>query len=249
MNLKNKVAIVTGGAGGIGRATVERLAKKGASVLLADLSPQGDLTAQALAAQGLDVVFQTANVSTEADVAAMVEKALSHWGRLDIMVANAGISGRGTADETDLADWQKVMAVNLTGVFLCTKYAVPAMRANGGGAIVNVASIMGLVATKGAVPYAATKGALINMTRSTALDYAQENIRVNAVCPGHLVAPTSMGGAEARLTSQQELLDQYPMGRLASPEDVASAIAFLASEEAAFITGVSLAVDGGYTAK
>lgn len=249
MRFTGKVAIVTGGASGIGKATARRLGVEGCRVLIADVAANGPQVAEEMVAEGLDVIFQEADVSQESQVAALVETVLKKWQRLDVMVANAGIGGRGLADETRQDDWERVMGINLTGVFLCTKHAVPAMRRTGGGAIVNTASVMGLVAPRGAVPYASTKGAVVNMTRATAVDYARENIRINAVCPGHLEAPTSLGGAAARAMDNRELLDRYPMGRLGKPEDVANAIAFLASEEAAFITGISLVVDGGYSAQ
>jgi NAD(P)-dependent dehydrogenase (short-subunit alcohol dehydrogenase family) len=165
------------------------------------------------------------------------------------MIANAGIGGRGAADELTLSNWQRVMDVNLTSVFLCIKHAVPAMRRNGGGSIVSTASVMGLVGPAGAVAYAATKGAIVNLTRAAAVDYAAENIRVNAVCPGHLENPTSVGGAAARAADPRDLLARYPMGRLGKPAEVANAIAFLASDAASFITGTSLVVDGGYSAQ
>jgi NAD(P)-dependent dehydrogenase (short-subunit alcohol dehydrogenase family) len=249
MRFSGKVAIVTGGASGIGKATVELMAREGGKVLLADVSSRGEQVAASMVSQGLQVAFQQIDVSQEEQVAAMVTAALERWGRLDIMIANAGIGGRGTADETSVSDWERVVGVNLTGVFLCAKYAVPAMRAVGGGAIVCTASVMGLVGTPGALPYTSTKGAVINMTRSMALDHAKDRIRVNTVCPGHLEDPTSVGGAAARATDSRDLLSRYPMGRLGLPEDVAKAIAFLASDDATFITGTSLVVDGGYTAQ
>lgn len=247
MRFDGKVAIVTGGAGGIGKATAELLAREGARVLLADTSAHGEHLAQQMTAHALQVSYLRVDVSNEEQVAALVKTAVDGWGRLDVMVANAGIAGRGTADQTSLADWERVMGVNLTGVFLCIKHAVPAMRAGGGGAIVSTASIMGVVGTRGAAPYSAAKGALINLTRSAALDYARDRIRVNAVCPGHLSNPTALGGG--RDVSNDELVARYPIGRLGEPEDIANAIAFLASDEAAFITGTSLVVDGGYTAQ
>lgn len=249
MDLSGKAAIVTGGTGAIGLATARLLSSRGASVLIADVADDGKQVAAALGSAGADVVFSRTDVSSEDDVSAMVRLAVDRWQRLDIMVANAGIAGRGVADATELAHWERVLSVDLTGVFLCTKHAVPAMRAGGGGAIVNVASVMGLVGPRGGVPYASAKGGVVNLTRATALDHASDNIRINAVCPGHLQEPTRIGGAAARAVDTRDLVARYPLGRLGRAEDVAYAIAFLASDEAAFITGASLVVDGGFTAQ
>ena len=249
MQFSGRVAIVTGGSGSIGRATASLLARRGARVLITDLADDGKRIKDELAALGHDVAYRHADVSREHDVAALVHDALHRWQRLDVMVANAGIGGRGTAVDTDLQFWQRVMDVNLTSVFLCIKHAVPAMRASGGGAIVTTGSVMGLVAPLHAVSYAATKGAIVNLTRAAAIDHAKDNIRVNAVSPGHLESPTSVGGAAARAADSGDLLARYPLGRLGRPDDVAHAIAFLASDEASFITGTTLVVDGGYSAQ
>ena len=248
MRFDQKVAIITGGASGVGLATVELLAGKGASVIIADSSPQGEQVAAAMTEQGLQVKFVQVDVRSEDQVANMVKRAVDCWGRLDIMVANAGIVGRGTAEQVSLAYWEQVIEVNLTGVFLCGKHAVPAMRASGGGSIVNTASIMGLVAGEGLIPYSASKAGVVNLTRAMALDHAKENIRVNAVCPGYISTPMLLDSLQDQQKSDH-LVSLHPLGRLGKPEEVARAIAFLASEEASFITGASLTVDGGYTAK
>lgn len=249
MQFSGEVAIVTGGSGSIGRATAALLAGRGARVLIADIVESGHEVAESLRAQGHDVEFRRVDVSRDGDVAALVQDALTRWQRLDIVVANAGIGGRGAADEVSLQDWQRVLDVNLTSAFLCIKHSVPAMRTNGGGAIVITGSVMGLVAPFNAVSYAATKGAIVNLARAAAIDHARDNIRVNAVSPGHLESPTAMGGPAARAADPRNLLARYPLGRLGRPEDVANAIAFLASTEAAFITGTTLVVDGGYSAQ
>lgn len=249
MRFNGKVAIVTGGLGSIGAATASLLASQGAKVLVADVVPDQPDILRKMASPGMELAYQAADVSRESDVKDMVDRAVALWGQLDIMVANAGVAGGGALASTTVKDWESVLSINLTGVFLCLKHAVKAMQGNGGGSIVTTASIMGLVATKGAASYATSKGALVNLTRSAALDYASDNIRVNAVCPGHLDTPTAIGGHAARAVPDDVLRSQYPLGRLAGARDIANAIAFLASEEAAFITGVSLPVDGGYTAQ
>jgi NAD(P)-dependent dehydrogenase (short-subunit alcohol dehydrogenase family) len=249
MRFQDKVVIVTGAAAGIGLATTRQLAREGARVLMADWSMHGEQAAEALRSQGHDVQFLQVDVSDESQVMVLVAAAESRWGRLDVMVSNAGISGRGITDQTPLADWQRVLAVNLTGVFLCAKHAIPAMRRSGnGGAIVSTASIVGLVGVPGALPYSAAKGAVVNMTRTMALDCAPDRIRVNTVCPGFIEA--AMEGVTPRDQAQADrLIALHPLGRLGTGEDIARAIAFLASDDASFVTGTALVVDGGYTAR
>lgn len=250
MRFKGKVAIVTGGAGEIGRATAKQLASEGARVLLADMADDGEgqQLVRELGAQGAETAYCRTDVSKEAEVIAMVKAATDRWGRLDVMVSNAGVSGRGRTSDTPMAEWERILGVNLTGVFLCAKHAHPAMKASGGGAIVNTASIMGVVAVQGAVSYASSKGAVVNMTRATALDYARDNIRVNAVCPGFMESRMK-GIAPANSADLGDLAARHPLGRLGKPSEIAKAIAFLASDDASFITGHSLLVDGGYIAQ
>lgn len=251
MRFAGKVAIITGGAGEIGKATATQLAGEGARVLLADVAAaeaDGQRFVSELAAKDHEAAFAVCDVSREADVEQAVAAAVKRWGRLDVMVANAGVRGRGRADNVSLAEWERVMSVNLTGVFLCTRHAVPAMRKSGGGAIVNISSVLGLTGFADSVTYTTAKGALINFTRSSALDYAKENIRVNAVCPGFLA--TGMSNPDRSRYVPAVAPDAlHPIPRMAQPSDIAKAIAFLASDDAAFITGAALPVDGGYTAR
>jgi len=247
MRLDGKVAVVTGGASGIGLATVKRMAAENAKVLLADYAKQGAEVATAMKAEGYDVEFCHVDVSNEEQVAAMVARAVELWGRLDIIVANAGIGSLGKADELTAQAWNQVIGINLTGVFFCAKHAIAAMRKSGGGSIINTASILGHVGFPGATAYAAAKAGVVNLTRTMAVDYAKEKIRVNAICPGFIETPMVQNGLTA--DQLQWIAGLHPMGRLGKPEEIANAILFLASDEASFVTGTSLLADGGYTAQ
>lgn len=247
MRLNGKVAIVTGGASGIGLATVKRMAAEGAKVLLADYAKQGIEIAADLKAEGFKVEYFHVDVSSEEQVAAMVARAVDLWGRLDIMVANAGIGSAGKADEMTAEAWNRVIGINLTGVFFCDKHAILAMRKSGGGSIINTASILGHVGFPGTTSYPAAKGGVVNLTRTMAIDYAKENIRVNAICPGFIETPLVQNGLTPEMLAG--IAAMHPMGRLGKPEEIANAILFLASDEASFITGTSLLADGGYTAQ
>jgi NAD(P)-dependent dehydrogenase (short-subunit alcohol dehydrogenase family) len=244
--LTNKVAIVTGGASGIGESTAIVFAREGAKVVLADIdTARGTALEQSLKDRGADVLFVHTDITDEKQVENLVARTVATFGRLDVLFNNAGIGLPGLGHETSLEDWRKVTSVNLDGVFLMAKHAIIQMRINGGGSIVNTSSIMGHVATEGALSYNASKHAVIGLTKSLGLEYAQENIRVNAVCPGYVMTP--MG--EADLAADPTIPSLHPIGRLGRPEEVAEAVLFLASDDASFVTCSSLMVDGGYTAR
>ncbi len=247
-NLHGKVAVVTGGASGIGEATVREMAAAGASVVIADLDNlKGGALAADLRANGQTCNYHPVNVSREADVQVLVEETLAEYGRLDIMVANAGVNAPSPTVSLSLQAWHENLAVNLDGVFLSAKHAIRHMRQHGGGAVVITGSVLGHVGASGGVlPYAAAKAAVVNMARALACEYAAEHIRVNTVSPGYVMTPLL-----ENLDSQaiERLVSLHPMGRLGKPSEVAKAIVFLASDDASFITGTSLLVDGGYTAR
>ncbi len=235
---EGKVAIVTGGANGIGAAVVERLAGEGAKVMIADMAEP--------AAMAGNVAFRKTDVTSQQQVAVVVEAAVEKWGRLDILVNNAGMGHLGFTSTMEQADWEKVFAVNTTAVFLCCKAAIPHMQARG-GAIINIASISGLGGDYAMPAYNASKGAVVNYTRSLAMECAQYGIRVNAVCPG-LVQTAMSEAAIARQEDRDYWFGLIPMGRAAQPSEMAGVVAFLASDDASYMTGVNVPVDGGVTA-
>jgi NAD(P)-dependent dehydrogenase (short-subunit alcohol dehydrogenase family) len=245
---QDRVALVTGGASGIGRATCERLAAEGASVWIADVD--GD-RATAVAetvpgAHGLRV-----DVADEASVRVAVESVLAADGRIDVLVNNAGVTLGAPLWETDPADWQRVLDVNLTGVFLGCRAVLPHMIAAGRGAIVNTASDAGLVGWPGQSAYCASKGGVVLLTKSAAMDAAPYGVRVNCVCPGFTATPLVDAWIDQQDDPEQaraEIEQGRPLGRMGRPEEVAAAIAYLASDEAAFVTGIALPIDGGGTA-
>lgn len=246
MKFENKVAIVTGGASGIGESSVRLFAAEGAKVVIADFSDRGQAVSDELNKEGFDTLFVKTDVTKEQDVISMVEQTVAKYGKLDILFANAGIAQDGPADQLAFDSWQRTIDINLTGVFLCDKYAIKQMLAQGnGGAIVNCGSIHSHVGKAGVTAYASAKGGVKLLTQTLGTDYAAKGIRINAVCPGYIDTPLIKGRTEA---ITQHLVGLHPMGRLGKPEEVAKAVLFLASDDASFITGTSLLVDGGYTA-
>ncbi|MGT2455191.1 SDR family NAD(P)-dependent oxidoreductase [Cupriavidus basilensis] len=248
MKLKGKVAIVTGGASGIGEATVRLFAAEGARVLIADRSALGKKLARELVENGYDAHDCEIDVSREDDVRKVIDQVVSRFGRLDIMVANAGIAHPSSpVEDVGIEQWQQMMDINLTGVFLSNKLAIAQMRKQGsGGAIVNMASVLGHVGMTGAASYNAAKGGVVNLTRSLGVAYAKHGIRVNAVCPGFVETPL-IDRATGELRTR--LVAAHPIGRLGQAAEVAKAVLFLASDDASFVVGTSLLVDGGYCAQ
>jgi NAD(P)-dependent dehydrogenase (short-subunit alcohol dehydrogenase family) len=249
MRLPGKVALITGAAHGMGEAEANMFAKEGAKVVVADvLEAEGKQVAEAIAKDGGEALFVRLDVTNEAQWQQAVESAVARFGTLDILVNNAGISGSAGADLLNSEAWDTVMAVNAKGVFLGLKYAIPAMQKAGGGSIVNISSISGFVGQDYIhMAYNASKGAVRIMTKSAAVQYAKDGIRVNSVHPG-VMPPmlTSTRGADS--AERQRLLAKVPMGRVGRREEVGYAVLFLASDEASYITGTELVVDGGYLA-
>jgi NAD(P)-dependent dehydrogenase (short-subunit alcohol dehydrogenase family) len=252
--LSGKTAIITGGGTGIGEATCLRFAEEGAKVAVFEVNQaQGEKTAAAIKAKGAEAIAVTVDVAKEADVAGGVAEVLGKWGAVDILVNNAGIPGvNKLAHEVTVEEWDKVFAVNVRGVFLCTKHAVPAMMKAKRGSIVNFSSIYALIGNVDLPPYHATKGAVLSMTRTDAICYAPYGIRVNSVHPGSTKTPLFMRAGETYPGGLQVYLDmmmeKHPL-TLGEPVDVANCVLFLASDEARFVTGASLVCDGGYTAQ
>ena len=252
--LQGKAAIVTGGSVGIGAATVTRMAEEGASVAILDiLDAEGHLLASELGARGLKVIYHHCDVSRETSVDAAIEAVASEFGRLDILVNNAGISGANKpTHELTEDEWDHVQAINVKGVFFATKHAIPHLKAAGGGSIINLSSIYGLVSAADVPPYHASKGAVRLMSKTDALIYAPDRIRVNSIHPGFIWTPMvdhflheAPDAAEARKATEA----LHPLGHLGEADDIAWGVVYLASDQAKFVTGTELVIDGGYTAR
>jgi len=252
--VQGKVAVVTGAASGIGRATAMLLAKEGASVAVADVSiEQGRGVVSEIEKQGGKARFWQMDVSVESQVKSTFADIAEAFGSIDVLVNNAGIGGSGKpTDEVTEAEWDALMAVNVKGVFFCTKHAIPYMRKAGGGSIVNLSSIYGLVGAPDVPAYHASKGAVRLMAKTDAMLYAKDKIRVNSVHPGYIRTPLVMRSVEASDNAEAMLkyfADLHPIGRMGEPEDIAYGILYLASDESSFVTGSELVIDGGYTAR
>lgn len=250
-----KVAIVTGAGAGIGRATAFKFAAEGAKVAVSDVNAEGgEETVDLIRKQGGDAFFTTADVANPADVEVLVAKTVERFGRLDCACNNAGIEGKiAPFAEQPLDNFDRIIAVNLRGVFLCLQAEIRQMLKNGGGAIVNLASVAGLIGFPGLAPYVASKHGVNGLTKNAALEYGKLGIRVNSVCPGGIdtrmldsLAEQSTGG---KLTTEELMNPLHPIGRIGTPEEVAELIVWLCSDRASFMTGANIPVDGGFVAQ
>jgi NAD(P)-dependent dehydrogenase (short-subunit alcohol dehydrogenase family) len=246
--LAGKVSLITGAGSGIGRATALAFARAGARLFLTDIDPKGgEETAVLVRGAGAEARFQQVDVTSHRAVAGMVDAAVAAYGRLDVAFNNAGVSGTMFVPVADYDEdaWDRVIDINLKGVFLCLKYEIPAMLRSGGGAIVNTASVAGLVGSRVGVAYIASKHGVVGLTKATALEYVNQGVRVNAVCPSWITTPLTNPFMERDPDLEQRMKVRQPGGRLCTVEEVAEAVVWLASDAASFVTGHALAVDGG----
>lgn len=252
MKLEQRVAVITGAGSGIGQAMALLFSKEGARVLAADINTTAaQETAGMITAAGGSATAFSVDVVDAQQVQAMIEQARGTYGRIDVLCNNAGIGSTTDVVDCEPNDWDRVMTVNVKSVFLGCKYAIPSMIAQGGGVIINTASVAGMVGIVKRAAYCASKGAVIALTRQVAIEYVQQNIRVNCLCPGTVDSPwvgRLLDQTDDRVAARHALEARQPMGRLGTPEEVAAAALYLASDDAAFITGTGLVIDGGWTA-
>ena len=243
---KNKVVVVTGGSSGIGKATALSFAQKGAKVVVVDWIENSE-TMSLLKKTGEKFLFIKCDVSKESDVKAMIEKTIKTFGRLDYAFNNAGIEGKSapTQDCTE-ENWDKVIGINLKGIWLCMKYEIPEMLKQGKGAIVNCASVAGLVGFAGLPAYVASKHAVVGLTKTAALENAKLGIRINAVCPGIIATPMMDRLIKNDKEAEKQFVGLEPVGRFGQPQEIANAVIWLCSDQASFVTGHAMAVDGGF---
>ena len=252
MKLTGRVAIVTGAASGIGRASAIAFAREGAVVVVADCNKTGgEATAASIVAEGYEAIFKHADLTREADVEKMVENAITRWGRIDILFNNAGVVLAKAIEKMTEDEWDRVMSINVKAAFFAIKHVVPHMRRNGGGSILNTGSIASFTGQVGTPAYSASKGAIALLTKSLALDLGRDRIRVNCICPGITDTPMlreHMGYGEEGEASIRARLSRVPLGRILSPEDVARAALYLVSDDSNGVTGILHVVDGGLLA-
>lgn len=251
MRLKDKVAIISGGGSGFGEVTARLFAREGAAVMLADINGESaQSVASSITSEGGQAGWARTDVTSSSSVEAMVQAALDQFGRVDILFNSAGIEAFGTVVDTDETAWDRIFAIHVRGAYLCSKYALPAMIEGGrGGSVVNVSSVAGLVGIRNMTAYSAAKGAILSLTRSMAVDFAQYNVRVNCVAPGTTMTPMGQRLVEGDTPEQLALrMSRYPLNRFGRPEEIANAVLFLASDESSYATGSCLVIDGGLTA-
>ncbi len=252
--LSGKAAVITGGSNGLGAAIVQRMADEGAAIVVLDRDPNGRAVAERIAAGGGRALFVQTDVTDEAQVSAAMRAAFEAFGRLDVLVNNAGIEGENVpTDRLSLAEWNRVMAVDATAVFLCTKHVIPYLRQAGGGSVINISSIYGIVGGGDIPPYHAAKGAVRCMSKNDALTYASERIRVNSIHPGFIftaLVDRYVHDAGLERSAAKASLDAlHPLGGTGTPDDIAWGAVYLASDESRWVTGAELVIDGGYTAR
>ena len=248
-SLENKVAIVTGASSGIGAAIAITFAAEGAKVVVSDINEEGGRSiVQDIKSKGGDAIFIKADTSKPEENERLVDETMKHFGKLDIAVNNAGVGGAAApTGEYEIESWDKVIAINLSGVFYGLRYQIPAILANGGGSIINMASILGQAGTKNAPAYVAAKHGVVGLTKAAALEYADQNIRINSVGPGYIKTPL----LTKQLNHEQmdTLVLLHPIGRLGESQEIAELVLWLASDKASFVTGTYYAADGGYLAQ
>jgi len=251
--LEGKIALVTGGASGIGRATALTFVREGAKLVIADMNADGgQQTVHMIQENGGEAIFVRVDVSHATEVEAMISTTVETYGRLDCAHNNAGIGSRPRAPLHECTEetWDRVLAINLKGVWLCLKYEIVQMLKQGSGTIVNTASIMGLVGSwSGTAAYNASKHGVVGLTKTAALEYATSGIRVNAVCPGYIHTPLIEEALTSNLALEAQIVARHPVGRMGKPEEIAEAVVWLCSDAAAFVTGHTMTVDGGYVAQ
>lgn len=246
MELQNKVAIITGGCSGLGLAITKKFLEEGAKVVVGDYNPNGKSVLKELGYDENCLKFCETNVAIEEEVKNLVNYTVESFGKLDIAVANAGISAPGDITEIDYDTWKKVLSIDLDGIFLVDKYAIEQMiKQNAGGSIINTSSVGGLIGFNDGVAYSSAKSGVVNLTKSLVVGFADKGIRVNSIAPGFIDTPLISTLPQAL---QDSMVSKHPIGRLAQPEEIANAFVFLASDKSSFITGITLPVDGGYTA-
>ena len=251
MRLENKVSVITGASKGIGKSIAKKFAFEGSKVSICSRTSskkEGLKVVDEIVKNGGEAIYSSVDVSKYSEVEKLIQKTIDEWGKIDILVNNAGIGMLKSIEDTSSNEWKNIMENNLESVFNCTKSVIPHMRKNGGGSIINLASVASYVGFADDAAYCASKGGVLMLTRQTALDYSKENIRVNSICPGFIETPELihyLSQTENPKLERQKVIDYHPIGRIGTTEEVANVALFLASDESSFVTGADIAVDGG----